>query len=110
MDLCLYKTLLRYRSVNSVIAKSALRVFKRHLWYLTQEMVVLAIFYTNVLIKESQDMADRLILIKPAALPITPVNRFGKGYAKPLWILTLVWLIFLVQTLGTPSTFLCDIS
>ena len=77
MDLCLYKTLLRYRSVNSVIAKSALRVFNHHLWYLTEEMVVLAIFDTNVLIKESQDMADRLNLIKSAALPITPVNNFG---------------------------------
>ena len=37
-------------------------------------------------------------------------TALAKAIQKPLWILTLVWLIFLVQTLGTPSTFLHNIS
>ena len=83
LDLCLYKTLLKYETVNSVIAKSALRALNRHLWYLTQEMVVLALFDSNVPNKDRQDMADRLLLLKPESLPTMPVNRFGKGYGKP---------------------------
>ena len=75
MDLCLYKTLLLNRSVNSVIAKSAPRVLNCHLWYPTQEMVVLAIFDTNVLIKERQDMADRLI----------QACRITNHTSQPLW-------------------------
>ena len=44
LDLCLYKSLLRYEIVNKTIAKSAQRALARHLWYLTPELAFLSIF------------------------------------------------------------------
>ena len=71
-----------FQNVNKVLAKSALRAFD--LCYLSQEMVVvLVLFDSNVPNKDRQDMADRLVILKPDTLPTVPVNRFGKGYGKP---------------------------
>ena len=43
-DLQLFRKLLQYEAVNANIAKSPIRAFQRHLWYLTAEMVPLALF------------------------------------------------------------------
>ena len=43
-DLQLFKHLLYYELVNKEILQSAVRTFSRHLWYLTAEMVPMALF------------------------------------------------------------------
>ena len=43
-DLQLYQNLLKYAAVNPVVSSSAIRAFNRHLWYLSAEMVPLALF------------------------------------------------------------------
>ncbi|XP_063385404.1 uncharacterized protein LOC134671472 [Cydia fagiglandana] len=43
-DLCFLKTLKRYEAIDKVISKAALDKFCKHLWYLTDEVAILAIF------------------------------------------------------------------
>ncbi|GBM96498.1 hypothetical protein AVEN_13972-1 [Araneus ventricosus] len=43
-DLCFLKSLKAYEKVNESISKAALQKFRQHLWYLTDEIAVLALF------------------------------------------------------------------
>ena len=43
-DLMLINNLIQYRKIDEVCANAALRAFSRHLWYLTEELVVLGLF------------------------------------------------------------------
>jgi len=47
-DLQLYKRLMQYKMIDKNIAQSATRDLNRHRWYLTAEMVPLALFSHNV--------------------------------------------------------------
>ena len=47
-DLLLYKQILNYRAVNQTVSDSALSAFTRHLWYLTAEMVPIALFSNSL--------------------------------------------------------------
>jgi len=85
-DLQLYKRLLQYVCVNKDIAESAIRALKRHLWYLTSEMVPLALFSDKVPLPERQALADALLQVKPLTALSNmnaPQNRFGNGWGKP---------------------------
>ena len=46
-DLTLYHHLCAYKSVDEGIAASAIKALERHLWYLTGEMLPLALFSTK---------------------------------------------------------------
>lgn len=82
-DLNLYRRLLMYEAVNPAISSSAIKAMKRHLWYLTAEMVPLALFSNRVPSNERRELADRLIAVKPASAMLAPKNRFGTGFGKP---------------------------
>ena len=82
-DLKLIHSLLQYGAVNSPVAKSALRAFKQHLWYLTGEMVPLALFSLLVPPAERRALADKLLTMKPSTPPLRPLERFGTGFGKP---------------------------
>jgi hypothetical protein len=47
-DLCFLKSLKDYENVNESISKAALQKFLQHLWYLTDEIAVLALFDDDV--------------------------------------------------------------
>ena len=83
VDLTLYKLLMRYRTVNITISESAVRAFRRHTWYLTAEMVVLALFGKVVPATERRALADALLTIKPDNMLLAPKNRFCTGFGKP---------------------------
>jgi len=82
-DLQLFKRLLQYQSVDKNIAQSATRALSRHLWYLTAEMVPLALFSSQVPLAERQALADALLSVQPASELTAPQNRFGSGWGKP---------------------------
>lgn len=69
--------------VDERIAKSAIRALNRHLWYLTAEMVPLALFSQHLPESERKALADALLTIKPASDLQAPLNRFGAGWGKP---------------------------
>ena len=64
-DLKLYKSFLQYDLLNAQVSASAVRALKRHLWYLTAEMVPLALFSNNVPDTERRALANRLLSVKP---------------------------------------------
>ncbi len=82
-DLQLVYKLIRYDEVNEHISASALRAFRRHFWYLTAEMVPLALFSDKVPDEIRRSMADKLLELKPEAEMSRPLQRFGTGFGKP---------------------------
>lgn len=84
-DLKLLHHLIMYEDVNPVISKSALKAFKRHLWYLTAEMVPLALFSSIVPLPDRRALADSLLAVKPSTPIIAPQQRFGTGFGKPVF-------------------------
>jgi len=75
-DLQLYKCLMQYKMIDKNIAQSATRALNRHLWYLTAEMVPLALFSHHVPDTERKLLADALLDVKQPGMQ-TPLNRFG---------------------------------
>jgi len=88
-DLQLFKRLRQYELVNKDISQSAAQAFSRHLWYLTAEMVPTALFSSLVLSSERQDLADALLKVQPANELQSPQNRFGSGWGKPRFPLSI---------------------
>ena len=82
-DLQLLQPLIRYESVSMDISKCAVKAFSRHLWYLTAEMVPLALFSTKVPPDQLQSLASSLLAVKPTAGGCQPEARFGTGFGKP---------------------------
>ena len=65
-DLSFYYDLVSFKVIDKVLAESALESLKRHLWYLTPELVVLGMFDDNLSIDDKQLMAVTLIsFIRP---------------------------------------------
>ena len=62
-------------------SKSAKKALSRHLWYLTSEMVQLAIFCDIVPDAEKSQMAQKLCEVKPAG-NVLPQTRYGTGFGK----------------------------
>jgi len=82
-DLQLYQNLLKYAAVNPVVSSSAIRAFNRHLWYLSAEMVPLALFSDVVPDEEKQSMANKLLAVKPTGTVHKPCSRHGTGFGRP---------------------------
>ena len=81
-DLKLYHNLHAYKSVDKEIATSAMKAL--YLWYLTGEMLPLALFSTKVPAEERRALADAILDHKPDDLPMqAPQQRFGTGFGKP---------------------------
>ena len=59
-DLKLFHSFLQYELLNPINSASAVCAFK-HLWYLTAEMVPLALWSINIPANERRDIADRLL-------------------------------------------------
>ena len=83
-DLTLFQHLCEYKSVDKGIAVSAIKALERHLWYLTGEMLPLALFSTKVPDDDRRDLADAILECKPVDIPMrAPQQRFGNGFGKP---------------------------
>jgi hypothetical protein len=82
-DLNLFHSLLKYKSVNSVVSDSAVKAFKSHLWYLTEEMVPIALWSNKVPESARRALADKLLAVKPETPVRVPKHRFGTGFGKP---------------------------
>ena len=84
-DLCLFKKSLQYKTVNPTVSKSAITALSRHLWYLTSEMVPLALFSDLTPSDERHNLAERLLAVKSehGDMQDIPRCRFGTGFGKP---------------------------
>jgi hypothetical protein len=97
-DLRLYQQLLKYEMIDELVSKSAIKAFKRHLWYLTEEIVPLAIFSEATPTDERQALAERLLSLKPEDDLTVPQKHFGTDFGKPKF-----------PELVTPTTKLADL-
>lgn len=108
-DLMMFRSLLMYADVHPKISESALKAFKRHLWYLTEEMVPLALWSTKVPPAEQRALADRLLAMKPDAVVFQPQHRFGTGFGKPKFPQSVTLSTTLADFVGNDSWFLFNI-
>ena len=108
-DLDLYKRLLAYDSVNSSVSQSAIKALKRHLWYLTEEMIPLALFSEIVPNTEKQSIAVKLLAVKPAEEVISPSNRIGTSFGKPTFPDNIMQSTSLADLVGPNSWFMMRI-
>ena len=113
-DLCLVHQLLRYEAaVDQQVGKSVLRLraFSRHHWYLTSEMVPLALF--SELVPEQyrwHDLATRLLQRRPENMLPAPAERFGAGYGKTTFPANISLETTLADLAGPDSWFIfCDL-
>ncbi|GBN77423.1 hypothetical protein AVEN_254189-1 [Araneus ventricosus] len=60
-DLQLWKDLKKIRVRNFEISKTSRDVFERHLWYLSDELVELAIFSDNIISEKKQTVSNLTI-------------------------------------------------
>ena len=82
-DLQFFKNLLQYSQVSALISKSAVKAFERHLWYLTAEMVPLALFSSKVPAEHKASLATSLLAVKTSGPCTHPNDRYGSGFGKP---------------------------
>ena len=78
-DLMLINNLIQYRKIDEVCANAALRAFSRHLWYLTEELVVLGLFSKSVEDKTKEKMAIKLVGLDRKVCS----KRIGTSFGKP---------------------------
>ena len=60
-------------------ANAALKAFSNHLWYLTEELVPIALFSNAVDMGTKQIIAEKMLLLDRK----TCSKRYGEGYGKP---------------------------
>ena len=108
-DLKLFHSFLQYKLLNADISATAVRAFTRHLWYLTAEMVPLALWSKNVPDTDRRALADRLLAVKPAADLKSPQDRYGSGFGKPKFPESITATTTLTDLVGSDSWYIFDI-
>lgn len=66
-DLLMLRDIKDYEKIDSMVARSALKALNRHLWYLSSELVCLAIFSDKVAIEEKNAMVSALSIEDPSS-------------------------------------------
>ena len=110
-DLNLYHNLQKYTAVYSSNSASALNALNHHLWYMSSEMVSLALFSNNVSKAELQYLAERLLALRPADKIALSQDRYGNGFGKPVsqrhhwlhktWRFSDSWFTYRILTMDT---------
>ena len=78
-DLQLVKSLNSYKLIDELLASTALQPLNKHTWYLSEELVPLRLFSTDVTEDDKRSMVIALMQTSTNA----PSERFGTGYGKP---------------------------
>ena len=79
-DQLMINSFINYKDVDSVIAEAALQSFGNHMWYLTEELVPLALFSDAVDASIKQSMVSKMLDHKQEGLC---QKRHGTGFGKP---------------------------
>ena len=80
-DLALLKGLYSYIDVDEICGRAAFKAFTRHLWYLAEENVLLALFSSAV----SEEEKEAMVQVLRESQPLDrPMNRFGNGFGRPM--------------------------
>src|SRR6218665_225947 len=80
----------------------------RHLWYLTAEIVTIALWSKNVPDTDRRALADRLLAVKPAADLKSPQDRYDSGFGKPKFPDSVTATTTLVDLVGNDSWYMFE--
>jgi hypothetical protein len=108
-DLEFFQTLMRYEIVHPEVSRSAVRALKNHLWYLTEEMVPLALFSTKTPSAARRSLADSIMAVKPETYSKVPQHRYGTDFGKPKFPTTITLSTTLADLVGVDSWFVFEI-
>ena len=78
-DLVLLKALYEYLEVDEACARAAFAALARHLWYLTEELVLLTLFSSTV----PEETKDRMVKELQQTEPLDVPRREGNGFGRP---------------------------
>lgn len=59
-DLCFFKQIHSYSTLNKQISASAIEKFENHLWYLSSELVIFSLFSNKITASEKRQMVQKL--------------------------------------------------
>ena len=93
-DLDLFSKLFKFRSEDSQMADEALVVLRRHLWYLTPEVVIFSLFSPKVSADEKSRLACRLLTLEKSI----PASENWKSQSFPRLKRRLDWLIWCLHS------------
>ena len=80
-DLILLNDLTNYQEIDKLSANTAIKAFSNHLWYLTEELVPVALFSDSV-----KDVTKKKIVNKLKSFEKKLCSkRFGSGFGKPIF-------------------------
>ena len=79
-DLNYIKSVHSYSLIDPQLSESALRAFKNHLWYLTEELILLALFSSSLSSAEKEELVKELKNYLPGE---RCEGRFGTAFGKP---------------------------
>lgn len=80
-DLKLVQNIQSYAGIDKVISAAALKAFSRHTWYLSGELIPLALWDEDVISTEKENLASKLRHLDFHVHQFT--ERFGTGFGKP---------------------------
>ena len=75
----------------------------RYQWYLTAELVPVGLRSNKVSKDARRDFADKLLVIEPDAVPLSPQQRFGIGFGKPRFPTSITLTTTLADLVTTDS-------
>jgi len=79
---CKYLLLYQHQAVDSSVSSSAVKVFSRHLWYLSLEMVPLSLLCCKLNEVENLELADCLLALKTKEPVPFPQCQNSTGYGE----------------------------
>ena len=81
-DIKLLETLYSFKQQNTKISTSAIKAFKNHLWYLTQELIPLSLFDTSLSPELKTTVAKQILMYDQGQ---SSQQRKGTGHGKPIF-------------------------
>ena len=119
-DMLLLKNIILWKSFNPIVHKSALKAFHRHLWYLSEKLVPLALFDESVSSEVKTKMVNEIMKKKEQHREMSSSQQNGRGYTKlkptiieqttdlSTFVGRLSWTFF--QTIGCSTDFFTKVS
>lgn len=82
-DLQLWRDLKQYEAVDKEISTSTLKVLERHLWYISEDLVGLAIFSDQVTSREKKDIVAKMSSVSSSPRMVRGNQEVLKRTANP---------------------------
>ena len=81
-DQLFINSFITYKDIDGLIANAAIKSFSNHMWYLTEELVPLALFSSTVDVGIKEKMVNKMLGLAGGGLC---TKRHGNGFGKPIF-------------------------